>query len=60
MPDSHGEVVAIGEVKNHYYLNYQQDGTPRSLMGMGVRFMGFEEDAEDALHRSLHGFRTLD
>jgi len=59
IPDSQGEVVAIGEVKNHYYLNYQQDGAPRSLMGMGIRFMGFEEDGEDALRSSLGGFRTL-
>ena len=59
IPDSQGEVVAIGEVKNHYYLNYQQDGAPRSLMGMGIRFMGFEEDGEGALRSSLGGFRTL-
>ncbi len=59
IPDSSGEVVAIGEVKNHYYLNYQQDGVPRSLMGMGVRFKGFEEDSEQTLERSLLGFRTL-
>lgn len=59
MPDSPGEVVAIGEVKNHYYLNYQQDGAPRSLMGMGVRFMGFEEDGAESLARSLHTSRVL-
>ncbi|MFH2007830.1 MAG: PilZ domain-containing protein [bacterium] len=59
IPDSNGEVVAIGEVKNHYYLNYHQDGAPKSLMGMGVRFKGFEEDGEDALERGMIGFRTL-
>lgn len=59
IPDSQGEVVAVGEVKNHYYLNYQQDGSPRSLMGMGVRFLGFEEDGEESLERSLLAFRTL-
>jgi len=59
MPDSSGEVVAKGEVKNHYYLNYQQDGAPRSLMGMGIRFTGFEEDGEIALEQSLQGYRTL-
>ena len=59
IPDSQGEVVAIGEVKNHYYLNYQQDGAPRSLMGMGVRFLGFENNGEESLERSLTGFRTL-
>ncbi len=59
IPDSNGEVVAVGEVKNHYYLNYHQDGAPKSLMGMGVRFKGFEEDGEDTLEQGLMGFRTL-
>ena len=59
IPDCHGEVVAFGEVKNHYYLNYQQDGAPRSLMGMGVRFLGFEEDGAECLASSLHGSRIL-
>ena len=59
IPDSNGEVVAVGEVKNHYYLNYHQDGAPKSLMGMGVRFSGFEEDGEDALEHGLMRFRTL-
>lgn len=59
IPDSNGEVVAVGEVRNHYYLNYHQDGAPKSLMGMGVRFRGFEEDGADTLDRGLTGFRTL-
>jgi Tfp pilus assembly protein PilZ len=59
IPDSSGEVVVVGEVKNHYYLNYHQNGAPRSLMGMGVRFLHFEEDTSESLHRSLTGFRTL-
>jgi Tfp pilus assembly protein PilZ len=59
MPDSQGEVVAIGEVKNHYYLNYHQAGAPKSLMGMGVRFVGFEQDGEESLDVTLQGFRTL-
>ena len=59
IPDSNGEVVARGEVKNHYYLNFNQDGMPRSLMGMGVRFLEFEDDGEETLRRSLRGFRTL-
>lgn len=59
IPDSNGEVVAVGEVKNHYYLNYHQDGVPKSLMGMGVRFREFEEDGAETLERGLMGFRTL-
>lgn len=59
MPDSSGEVVAVGEVKNHYYLNFQSEGAPRSLMGMGVRFTGFEEDGERSLEQGIHGYRTL-
>jgi Tfp pilus assembly protein PilZ len=59
IPDSAGEVVAVGEVKNHYYLNYHQNGAPRSLMGMGVRFLHFEEDTGESLRRTLGGFRTL-
>ena len=59
LPHGTGGIAASGEVKNHYYLNYHQDGAPRSLMGMGVRFLHFEEDTGESLRRTLGGFRTL-
>ena len=54
MPDSYGEVVAVGEVKRHYFLNYGQEDELMSLMGMWLRLTSFEDDGEVA-----HGRRTL-
>ncbi len=36
------EIVARGEVKNHYYLNFADPSGPRSITGMGIRFVAFE------------------
>ena len=60
MPESDAEIVACGEVKNHYFLNYA-DGPhgPTTMSGMGVRFTGFEADGAESLERSLHGLRVL-
>ena len=35
VPDGSGEVVATGEVKNHYFINYTQGGTSRAVAGHG-------------------------
>ena len=35
-------IVARGEVKNHYFFNYAEGPSPRSLSGMGIRFLRFE------------------
>ena len=53
MPDSDDEIVARGEVKGHYYLNFADREGPRSLTGMGVRFTGFEDGAAEALEDGL-------
>ena len=60
MPESDAEIVACGEVKNHYFLNYA-DGPhgPTTMSGMGVRFTGFEADGAESLERSLRGLRVL-
>ena len=42
-------IVARGEVKNHYFLNFSDDSGPRSMTGMAVRFTEFEtSDSRDS------------
>jgi hypothetical protein len=53
------EIVAIGEVKNHYFVNYVQDGATRSVSGMAVRFEGFENESRQILEDCLNRFRIL-
>ena len=53
MPDSQASIIARGEVKNHYFLNFTDAGGPRSLTGMAIRFTEFEADvAGDARPRA--------
>jgi len=42
MPDSDGEIVARGEVKRHYFLNFADGEGQRQMTGIGVRFTRFE------------------
>lgn len=35
-------ISALGEVKNHYFLQYNVNRSPCTLNGMGVRFIKFE------------------
>jgi PilZ domain-containing protein len=58
MPDQAGEIVARGEVKGHYFVNFTDGAGPRALTGMGVRFVGFDGGAEGLLGACLRG-RTL-
>mgnify|MGYP001015624937 FL=1 len=45
MPESPARIIARGEVKNHYFLNFADPaGRKRALTGMGVRFTGFESE----------------
>jgi Tfp pilus assembly protein PilZ len=45
MPESPARIIARGEVKNHYFLNFADPaGRSRALTGMGVRFTGFESE----------------
>jgi hypothetical protein len=59
MPDSQASIVARGEVKNHYFLNYTDSGEPRSLTGMAVRFTTFESESEEIYGLGLTRMRIL-
>jgi hypothetical protein len=58
-PDESAEVVALGEVKNHYFMNFVQGGATRSVAGMAVRFLGFEDAGQQILNDCLDKFRVL-
>jgi hypothetical protein len=58
-PEETAEIVAVGEVKNHYFVNYVQGGSTRSLSGMAVRFEGFENESQQILSDCLNRFRVL-
>ena len=58
-PDEATEIVALGEVKNHYFLNYAQGGNAKAVSGMAVRFLGFEETGQKVLHDCLDRLRIL-
>ena len=58
-PDSSGEVVATGEVKNHYFINFTQGGTSRAVSGMAVRFTSFENESHHVLADCLSRMRVL-
>ena len=60
VPDSHARIVARGEVKNHYFLNFADPkGGVHALTGMGVRFTGFESDSDLLLGLGLTRLRTV-
>ncbi|HEY4188700.1 MAG TPA: PilZ domain-containing protein [Polyangia bacterium] len=59
VPDGSGEVVAVGEVKNHYFINYMKDGANRAVSGMAVRFTAFESDSNRILADCLTRLRVL-
>ena len=59
VPDGSGEVVAVGEVKNHYFINYMKDGNNRAISGMAVRFTAFESDSHRILADCLTRMRVL-
>jgi hypothetical protein len=58
-PDESGEIAAVGEVKNHYFVNYVQDGVSKSVTGMAVRFLAFEQEGHAVLRDCLDRFRVL-
>src|SRR5262249_35264675 len=54
------EIVACGEVKNHYFLNFADGAAgPRAIAGMGVRFLRFEDGGPESLLRGLSRFRVI-
>lgn len=59
VPDGSGDVVATGEVKNHYFINYTQGGTNRAVAGMAVRFTSFENESHHVLADCLSRMRVL-
>ena len=59
VPDGSGEVVATGEVKNHYFMNFTQNGVSMSVSGMAVRFTGFENESHHILGDCLTRMRVL-
>jgi hypothetical protein len=59
VPDGSGEVVATGEVKNHYFINYTQGGSSRAVAGMAVRFTAFESEGHAVLSDCLARMRVL-
>jgi hypothetical protein len=58
-PDESAEIVALGEIKNHYFMNYVAGGVTRSVAGMGVRFLGFEQESQQALRDCLNRYRVI-
>jgi PilZ domain len=58
-PDESAEIVALGEVKNHYFLNFNQAGVAKAVSGMAVRFLGFEAEGQHVLNDCLDRFRIL-
>jgi hypothetical protein len=59
VPDGSGEVVASGEVKNHYFINYTHGGSSRAVSGMAVRFTSFENESHHVLTDCLGRMRVL-
>jgi hypothetical protein len=59
VPDGSGEVVATGEVKNHYFINYTQKGVSRAVAGMAIRFIAFENESHHILRDCLGRLRVL-
>ena len=58
-PDGIGEVVATGEVKNHYFINFTQNGVNRAVAGMAIRFISFENESHRVLADCLSRMRVL-
>lgn len=53
LPDNSGGITAVGEVKNHYLLQFGGNDEANSVTGMGVRFTQFEDDGLDRLSETL-------
>jgi hypothetical protein len=59
MPDSQASIIACGEVKNHYFLNFSDGDGQRSLTGMAVKFSAFEAESREMLGLGLSRMRIL-
>ncbi len=52
-------ISAMGQVKNHYFLHYASGGGAAAVIGMGVKFTGFDEDGEERLQHGLRRVHVL-
>lgn len=60
MPDSAARIVASGQVKNHYCLNFGDGrGGTRAMNGVGVRFTSFESESDLLLGLGIARLRTV-
>src|SRR5262249_28186777 len=59
MPDSQASIIAPGEVKNPYFLNFSDGIGQRSLTGIAIRFTAFEAEAKERLGSGLSQMRIL-
>jgi hypothetical protein len=59
MPDSQASIIARGEVKNHYFLNFSDGSGQRSLSGMAIRFTEFEAESREIYGLGLTRMRIL-
>jgi len=58
MDAGQGEIVARAVIKNHYFLSYSGQGRLRRLVGMGLRFVEFEQGDND-YEQAMNRYRVL-
>jgi hypothetical protein len=59
IPGSQASIIARGEVKNHYFLNFNDSVGQRSLTGMAIKFREFEAETAEVLGAGLTRMRIL-
>jgi hypothetical protein len=58
-PESGVGISAMGQVKNHYFLNFAGGSGAVAVTGMGVRFTGFDDGGEEQLRSSIRTAQNL-
>jgi hypothetical protein len=58
IPEARGTLIATGEVKRHYFLQFSDRLGPRVLTGMGIRFTAFEDDSDARLASGLEVWKS--
>ena len=53
VPGLCGGISAVGQVRNHFCLNFGSDEDASKVVGMGVRFTHFEDDGMAKLNENL-------
>lgn len=59
MEGGQGEITVQAQVKNHYFLNYQDNDRLKTTVGMGVKFLSFEENGHQELNDCFTRYKTL-